>query len=353
MVNKAVEYMEHSFLSSLLLSPSVTDISYNGKDLYYMDNFKGRQKADFKVTREQVDSFIRQLSNYTQEQFSFTNPILDISLSRYRISAIHHTISKYLNEDVTTFSIRIGRKELQITDNCSFFTPLARELLVHALNLRIPIIIGGETSSGKTELQKYLISKLPAAERVIVIDQVLELDYCHEYSACDITLWRVDFKRSCTSMENLLSTALRNNPDWIIIAETRGVEMINIIQSQMTGHSIITTVHASDVYSMPEKISMMVMNGDKKLDYSNVLSDVYYNFPLYVYVKKKERGGKISRYISEIMEVSKTGEKNILYQNNGDGPIYHKLMKNSPLLEDILDCSDSFYEAFMGENDEK
>ncbi len=349
MNEKAVEFIEKSFLSPLLKVPSITDISYNGRDLYYMDNYKGRQKADINVTSEQADNFIRQLSNYTQEQFSFTNPILDVSISIYRISAVHHTISKYIGEDVTTFSIRIGRKQLQIEDECSFFTPLIRDLLIHAIRLRIPIIIGGETSSGKTELQKYLISKLPKSERVIVIDQVLELDYCHEYSSCDITLWRVDFKRSATSMENLLSTALRNNPDWIIIAETRGAEMINIIQSQMTGHSIITTVHASDVYSMPEKISMMVMGGDKQLNYSDVLSDVYYNFPLYVYVEKREYEGHIFRSISEIMEVDKDGTKNVIYTNHGDGPTYHKFMKNSRLSANILDCSMEFYDTFKGE----
>ncbi|MCD8204745.1 MAG: CpaF/VirB11 family protein [Coprobacillus sp.] len=353
MNDKAVEFIESSFLSPLLKVPSITDISYNGRDLYYMDNYRGRQKADFTVTNEEADNFIRQLSNYTQEQFSFTNPILDVSLSIYRISAIHHTISKYIGQDVTTFSIRIGRKKLQIEDECSFFTPLVRELLIHAVKLRIPIIIGGETSSGKTELQKYLISKLPESERVIVIDQVLELDFCHEYSKCDITLWRVDAKRSATSMENLLSTALRNNPDWIIIAETRGVEMINIIQSQMTGHSIITTVHASDAYSMPEKIAMMVMSGDKKLNYSDVLNDVYYNFPLYVYVEKRASEGHISRYISEIMEVDRDGSKNTIYVNHGDGATYHKIMKNSPLLRDILDCSMDFYNTFKGGKNEK
>ncbi len=65
-----VAYLENSFLSPLIRQEGVTDITYNGESIYYVSNHKGRQKADFEVKREEVSSFLRQIANLTEHQFS-------------------------------------------------------------------------------------------------------------------------------------------------------------------------------------------------------------------------------------------------------------------------------------------
>lgn len=44
-----IQYIDNSFLSPLLRNPNVTDISYNGKDIYYQDNVLGRKKSEIEV----------------------------------------------------------------------------------------------------------------------------------------------------------------------------------------------------------------------------------------------------------------------------------------------------------------
>ncbi len=352
MLDKALGYIENSFLRPILDIRGVTDISYNGHDLFYMDNSNGRMKSDIELTSDQATDFIRQIANLTKQQFSYSDPILDVTVDLYRISAIHHSIALYDGEEVTTFSIRVAKKNLQIEDNSDFFTKPVRELLIHALEKRIPIVIGGETSSGKTELQKYLISKLPRNERVVVIDQVSELDYCHEYAKCDLTIWQSNSERKKVTTDSLLSVSLRNNPDWIIVAETRGEEVINILNSVMTGHSIITTIHSTDAYSIPEKIALMSMMSDKELSYQSVLQDVYYHLPLYVYTKREVINGKIKRFVDSILYITSDGEKHILYDKSKKD-CYTKINQNNALLGDISEENFQIYDAFVEVNDEK
>ena len=86
---KGIQYLEHSFISSLLFDEDVTDISYNGKDFFYVSNKFGRKKSEISVEHQAVKDFLRQIANISEQQFSYTNPILDVSIGKYRINATH------------------------------------------------------------------------------------------------------------------------------------------------------------------------------------------------------------------------------------------------------------------------
>ena len=157
--NKAIEYIELSFLSPLLKDEDITDISFNGTDIYYVSNSKGRKKSIVAVEHQLVKDFLRQIANLSEQQFSFSNPILDITIGKYRINATHQSIGKIKDEDVVSFSIRIASDKPRINSDSDFFTPQIVELINELLLCRQSIVIGGLTSSGKTEFQKYLLRK--------------------------------------------------------------------------------------------------------------------------------------------------------------------------------------------------
>lgn len=83
MNDKLVTYIENSFLSPLLVDKDITDISYNGVSFFYVHNEKGRLKADIKVSNDVVMDFIRQIANFSEKQFSYTVPMLDVSIGKY------------------------------------------------------------------------------------------------------------------------------------------------------------------------------------------------------------------------------------------------------------------------------
>lgn len=311
--NKALMFLENSFLEPLLKREEITDISFNGECIYYVDNHHGRQKYDEHIDEKNVRDFLRQISNLSEQQFSYTSPILDVSFGRYRINATHQSVSKRNNDGVVNFSLRIASEKIRITDDSDFLTAYLVRLMTFLINHRISIVIGGATSSGKTEFQKYLINKVKFNERLIIIDNVHELDMQSNQDA-DFSYWQVNENNPNTSIETLIRNALRNNPDWLIIAESRGKEMVDILDSALTGLPIITTMHSYDVFSLPSRMARMVISGNKNLEYKDVLADINYHFHFYVYLTKEDDNGIIKRYISDVVFINNDGQPYRIYQ---------------------------------------
>lgn len=345
---KAIYYIENSFLASLFKDSEVTDISYNGESIFYVSNTLGRKKSNIVVEQQVVRDFLRQISNLSEQQFSYTTPNLDISIGKYRINATHQSVGKIDNEDVVTFSIRIASTKPRITKDSDFFTPLLVELIDVISKSEKSIIIGGVTSSGKTEFQKYIIRNFDENVRVIVIDNVLELDAVRNESNIDLTCWKVDERNPYTSSSLLIKNALRNNPDWLILAEARDKEMVDVLNSAMTGMPIITTIHAFDVYSLPYRMGRMVLRGDQKLDYDETLKDIYYHFHFYFYLNKKSVEGKIIRYISQVGYIDNNGQFYDVYSRKGNKHFYYKLPSSALLYLELENTSSSFKNTFIG-----
>lgn len=339
-------YIENSFLKPLLEDQNVTDISYNGNDIFYMDNIHGRQKSEIKIDFTQAKDFIRQIANLTEKQFSFQNPKLDVSVGRYRINALHYSVARKDNNDALNFSIRIASSKLKITENSGFISDVLVEFFDILLKSRVSIVLGGQTGCGKTEFQKYLLYRMKPNTRVIVVDNVLELDLSNLNPSIDLNIWQSNEEKSDISMQALIKNALRSNPDWLIAAEARGEEMVDVLNSALTGHPIITTIHALNCDSMPMRMTRMVMMGDKKADYEDIFQDISYNLRFYVYLKRKINSeGNVVRYISEISYLDGKEMKPIY--KGGKEEKYWRFTRQIEEFLDIEDCSQTFKERFL------
>lgn len=314
---KLKEFLETSFISPLLEKEGITDISYNGEYIFYQSNKFGRRKSEIDVTPSQVASFLRQIANYSEKQFSFLDPILDVSFSRYRINATFLSLTRVRNKKSYSFSIRIAYEGSVLENDDSFFGGNSKRILLKAIKNKQSIVIGGETGAGKTELQKYLLMRLEPSSRVIVIDNVEELEMVRADDNLDLTSWVVDERNKKASYASLIKNALRNNPDYLVLAESRGEEMLDALNCVMSGHPIITTMHAKDIKAMPYRMARMAMMGEKKLEYDDLLGDIYHHFSLFVYVKRELIDGQVRRFIEAIAkpnEKKKTVE--MVYERN-------------------------------------
>ena len=315
MNERLVSYIENSFLRPLLNLETVTDVSYNGVSIFYMDNIEGRKKFDVDISPNQAMDFIRQIANLSERQFSYSNPTLDISISRYRINAQHSSIVRVGDEKSVSFSIRIASKTIRIDEKGSFMDERVKKILFEAIKERRSIAIAGPTGSGKTELQKYLISKFEDFTRVIIIDNVQELDYVRFNPNLDVTSWQISPNIKEGSAEELIRNALRNNPDWIVVAESRGQEMKDALNAVMTGHPIITTLHAKSINAMPRRMMRMVQMSNNKESPEDILNDIYEHIDYYVYLNRKIASGKkVVRFIESIAAVDENLKFKIIYK---------------------------------------
>jgi len=345
-IESSKEYIENSFLKDLLIKDSVTDISFNGEDIFYQDNLLGRKHYDKKIPYDVIENFIKQVSYLSEKTFSYSTPILDITIDRYRITALYSSISKRHYKSVVTFSIRIGSKELRIKENSDFINPTLYEFFLYCLKERKSIVIGGVTGTGKTEFQKFLLSNSMPNERIIVIDNISELDGDFYKEGNDINIWVFNENSKNITLSDLIKTALRSNPDWLILAEAREKEMKDILISSQTGHPIITCLHASSLKSIVSRIVRMIMMSENISSYQIIEKDVLNNFDVFVILDKRSNDDhSIKRYIKEI-GISFKEKIKVIFKNDGEDH-YYKIPSSffSP-----FNFSIDFKKNFLGED---
>lgn len=301
MDNKLYYFFTNSFLKPLLLD-EITDITYNGKDIYYQTNDNGKLKSDIKITTQEAFDFIRQIANMSEKLFCISSPTLDVSIRNYRINAVHSSIGRNLSEKVVTFAIRKTSKDINVNEILSHLPHDIINYLKKSLEQEKSIILCGSTGCGKTEFQKFLISQLPANCRVLIIDSIQELSL-FECPHLDLTYWQIDNSSAYYNLETAIENSLRFNPDWTIVAESRGKEMNSILNSALTGHPIITTMHAKSLDLLPERIIQMILQNEKaNRNAESLKKDVLCAFNIGIHLKSQNINGKIIRFIDEIVE---------------------------------------------------
>lgn len=314
MNERLINYINSSFISPLLNDDEITDITYNGVSVFYVHNKKGRLKSEISVTSNEALDFIRQIANYSEKQFSYAIPVLDVSVGKYRINAVHPSIVRVNNDKSCSFAIRINSDQSRIKDDKNFINEKCLKYLINCLEQEKSIVIAGPTGSGKTELQKYLLSLLRENTRVIVIDNVQELENLRSIENLDLTSWQISQNNTAATMEELIRNALRSNPDWIIVAEARGKEMNEVLNSAMTGHPIITTVHAKSIEVIPKRLAKLVLSADTSQKHEDILEDIYDHLGVYVFLGRKfDKTGNVIRYVDSIGEIN-NGKLDIVYK---------------------------------------
>jgi pilus assembly protein CpaF len=307
---KAKVLLESSFLEPLLKDPSITDISYNGQSIYYQSSMFGRQKAEIEIPFEQVFQLLKQLANLTHHSFSYAEPILDISVGPYRMHAVGEAIARKMYEKTLTFSLRIHQPF--DPQSLLFLHPNShwRRLMIALLKSHTSIVISGITGVGKTQIQKELLSLMEPKTRVILIDNILELDGV-EFNHLDLTIWQ---EKETAKISSLLTAALRSHPDWLIIAEARGQEFKDVFSSVVTGHPLITTIHSKDVLDAHIRMGMMILQSNPERS-EELVFQLKHFFPCVLHVRKESINGKMIRFIDSILWIEKGIETMIKEQD--------------------------------------
>ena len=125
------------------------------------------------------------------------------------------------------------------------------------------ILVSGGTGSGKTTLLNALIELLPVDERIVAIEDTLELRIDH--SNC-VRFEARGLQEGAVTIRDLVRHALRHRPDHIVVGEVRGGEAADLLQALNTGHGgSLTTVHANNAESALSRIASCAMQGGGEL----------------------------------------------------------------------------------------
>lgn len=304
-MDKVITIIESSFMAELLKDLSITDISYNGQSLFYFSSTKGRQFYK-EIDKDLVYTFLRNVADYANNRFSYSDTFLDISVGKYRLSALHFAQSRFRYRESLSFALRINQDFLKRHPN--YIGEELQTILKEIMLEKRSIIISGTTGVGKTTLQKYLLMLLKESTRVLVIDNVLELGEVHDLNPkLDLTLWQTTTNNE-SEIRTFVQRALRFHPDYLIIAESRGGEMKEIVQGAISGHPNIVTIHADQPELVYERVAYLA-----SMSQSEPLFKAY---PYVIHLSKKEqRDGSIRRFISKILHYDvSSAELMVIYE---------------------------------------
>ncbi len=297
---------------------NVTDINYNGKDLWIDHLMKGRIHYENFSDYEVFLNLCIRFSNTVNLPFNNHNPLLESDFNDLRISIIHPSVSGRLS-----LSIRKTPSIMRITEDSilkqNYATKSALKFLKYAVSARCNIMISGMPGAGKTELLKFLTSYIPEHERVISIEDSYEVRYQDLHPNRDCVSLKINER---FSYEDAIKASLRQRPNWILVSEIRGREVKDLLSSVATGTHLISTIHAKDAYEIPNRMLNMIPDIDlSSKQVLEQLKDVI-DVGVHIDIVVKEEG--IQRYIREIIVYDKV-EPILVYHH-----VNQKLVRSLP-----------------------
>lgn len=288
----------------------VTDVDYNGSQVWLTDIYNNRYLADENyveryVTGQFIEQFTQRIANAVSRQFNKSNPELEAETPDLRVTIIHESVSRQgrtICIRKTPPIIRLTTKDMLEKNYCS---KEILSLLVNCVNSKMNFLFAGEPGVGKTECLKYFSNFIPENERVITIEDTLELRYSKTNHGKDCVELKVNSDKFTYS--DALKASLRLNPKWIMLSEARSKEVKYLLESWSTGVRGMTTLHTSDVRNIPDRILNMLEN---RVDADRLENDVYQALDVGILIRKKNIGDKTFRYIDQVCFFSREKDKN-------------------------------------------
>lgn len=306
-------------IEEILQDVSITDIGYNGKELILESNdMKIKFDTNFPITDEYIVRIVNKFANANNKEFTVKNPIFDGRFENVRINAVHS--QNTAPESGTTMALRVVRPRLALQEhNFEAFAPkFMLDFFKAAAESKSNMVISGTTGTGKTELHKLIARYIPFEDRILLIEDTPETFMKQMFPEKDVYSWVTSEEVNVTK---LIKAGLRNHPTWIMVTETRGAEAYEMIQAVLSGHSIITSLHATDARAIPARFVNMAKMG-YELSEDALIDDIRRYFHFGIHIKKTRYQGHVIRYLSEVLEFNPDGDKTIFKQRFIDG-VYH------------------------------
>ncbi|SFS21987.1 CpaF family protein [Yoonia litorea] len=289
-------------LETLLKDDSVNDILVNGPQQIFVERHGRLELTDITFKDEKhllriIDKIVSAVGRRVDE----SNPYVDARLADgSRFNAMVPPIAV----DGSLVSIRKFKKDkLGIEELVQYgaFTEEMAAYLQAAVSTRLNVIVSGGTGSGKTTTLNALSGFIDDAERILTIEDTAELQLQQTHvGRMESRPPNVEGKGG-VSQRDCLKNALRMRPDRIIVGETRGEEVIDMLQAMNTGHDgSMTTIHANSARDAVSRLENMIAMAGIEMPIKAMRSQIASAVNLIVQASRLQDGSRRMTSITEI-----------------------------------------------------
>ncbi|APZ51789.1 CpaF family protein [Salipiger abyssi] len=289
-------------LETLLQDDTVSDILVNGPHQIFIER-NGRLTLSDVVFKDErhlmriIDKIVSAVGRRVDE----SNPYVDARLADgSRFNAMVPPIAV----DGSLVSIRKFKKDKLSIDDLINFGAFSEEMAVYlqaAVATRLNVIVSGGTGSGKTTTLNALSSFIDDSERILTIEDTAELQLQQTHvGRMESRPPNVEGKGAVTPRD-CLKNALRMRPDRIIVGETRGEEVIDMLQAMNTGHDgSMTTIHANSARDGISRMENMIAMSGVEMPLKAMRSQISSAVNLIVQASRLQDGSRRMTSITEI-----------------------------------------------------
>jgi pilus assembly protein CpaF len=289
-------------LEPLLKDETINDILVNGPQQVFVERFGKLELTDttFKDERHLlriIDKIVSAVGRRVDE----SNPYVDARLADgSRFNAMVPPIAV----DGSLVSIRKFKKDKLGVDDLVRFGAFSEEMAAYlqaAVATRLNIIVSGGTGSGKTTTLNALSSFIDNSERILTIEDTAELQLQQTHvGRMESRPPNVEGKGAVTQRD-CLRNALRMRPDRIIVGETRGEEVIDMLQAMNTGHDgSMTTIHANSARDAVSRLENMISMAGIEMPMKAMRGQIASAVNLIVQVSRLQDGSRRMVSITEV-----------------------------------------------------
>ena len=307
-------------IQQYLDNDDITDISYsNGGQIWLKTLSKGVFRTENPaVNNAFMEKMAFQCANSMGKSFNMANPFLDAESAELRMNFVHDSIAKNgiaVLIRKTPAKIRLEKDKILKED---YIRLDIHDFLLKCVEGHCNILVSGETGSGKTEFIKYLAAHTKFDEKIITIEDTLELHLDKIFPQRDIVAMKTN---NIASYADVLVTCMRQNPRWILLSEVRSAEAVMAVRDSISsGHNILSTIHAEKAESIPSRLYSLL---ESSIDMDQFLRSIHRYVQLGVHIKgyySKE----LQRFKREVAEVVE------FYVDDDNNPGYRILYKRTP-----------------------
>ena len=309
-------------IQEYLDNDDITDISYsNGGQVWLKSLSRGVYRVENPaVNNAFMEKMAFQCANSMGKSFNMANPFLDAESAELRMNFVHDSIARNgiaVLIRKTPAKIRLEKDKIIKED---YIRLDIHDFLLKCVEGHCNILVSGETGSGKTEFIKYLAAHTKEDEKIITIEDTLELHLDRIFPHRDIVAMKTN---NIASYADVLVTCMRQNPRWILLSEVRSAEAVMAVRDSISsGHNILSTIHADKAENIPSRLYSLL---ESSIDMEQFLRSIHRYVQLGVHIKGYYSAElkRFKREVAEVVEFYVTEDNvagyKILYKRTPDG----------------------------------
>lgn len=282
--------------------PSITEVMVNRADQVYVERNGRLLATETRFTSEdQLRRVIERIVSRVGRRIDESSPLVDARLSDgSRVNAVIPPLA--VNGAALTIR-KFSREALTVSRliELGTLTPEMADLLRACVEARMNVIVSGGTGTGKTTLLNVLSSFIPPSERIVTIEDAVELQLQQDH------VIRLESRppniegNGAITIRDLVRNSLRMRPDRIVVGEVRGGETLDMLQAMNTGHDgSLSTVHANTPRDAIARLETLVLMAGLDLPLRAVREQIASAVNLIVHLTRLRDGTRRVTHVTEI-----------------------------------------------------